>query len=97
MSVIAVHAIITPKPEHVNDVQAEMLNMVRASRQEEGNLRYDLLREEYPDAHCELDYADAYQLAVATILSVALMLDWLGQPAAAQRIEQAVERVRTRL
>lgn len=46
MSVIAVHAIITPKPEHVNDVQAEMLNMVRASRQEEGNLRYDLLREE---------------------------------------------------
>ncbi|AWT35673.1 antibiotic biosynthesis monooxygenase [Deinococcus arenae] len=46
MSVIAVHAIITPKPEHVNDVQTEMLNMVRASRQEEGNLRYDLLREE---------------------------------------------------
>ena len=46
MSVIAVHAIITPKLEHVNDVQAEMLNMVRASRQEEGNLRYDLLREE---------------------------------------------------
>lgn len=46
MSVIAVHAIITPKPEHVNDVQTEMLNMVRASRQEPGNLRYDLLREE---------------------------------------------------
>jgi endonuclease III len=30
---------------------------------------YDLLAEEYPDAHCELDYVDAYQLAVATILS----------------------------
>lgn len=30
---------------------------------------YDLLLEEYPDAHCELDYVDAYQLAVATILS----------------------------
>ena len=46
MSVIAVHAVITPKPEHVDTVQAEMLNMVRASRQEAGNLRYDLLREE---------------------------------------------------
>lgn len=30
---------------------------------------YDLLAEAYPDAHCELDYADAYQLSVATILS----------------------------
>ncbi|MSR36953.1 MAG: endonuclease III [Gemmatimonadetes bacterium] len=32
-------------------------------------LVYDLLAEEYPNAHCELDYANAYQLAVATILS----------------------------
>src|SRR5690242_12624090 len=30
---------------------------------------YRLLSEEYPDAHCELDYRDAFQLAVATILS----------------------------
>jgi endonuclease III len=30
---------------------------------------YRLLSEEYPDAHCELDYQDPYQLAVATILS----------------------------
>jgi endonuclease-3 len=30
---------------------------------------YALLDEAYPDAHCELDYADAYQLSVATILS----------------------------
>ena len=30
---------------------------------------YDLLAGTYPDAHCELDYADAYQLSVATILS----------------------------
>jgi endonuclease-3 len=30
---------------------------------------YDLLAEEYPDAHCELDHDGAYQLAVATILS----------------------------
>jgi endonuclease-3 len=30
---------------------------------------YDLLTGEYPDAHCELDFADPFQLAVATILS----------------------------
>lgn len=30
---------------------------------------YDLLAEEYPDAHCELDFEDPFQLAVATILS----------------------------
>jgi endonuclease-3 len=38
----------------------------RARRAEE---IYDLLAEEYPDAHCELDFEDAFQLAVATILS----------------------------
>jgi endonuclease-3 len=30
---------------------------------------YDLLAEEYPDAHCELDFVSPFQLAVATILS----------------------------
>lgn len=30
---------------------------------------YDLLAAEYPDAHCELDFNDPFQLAVATILS----------------------------
>lgn len=30
---------------------------------------YDLLTAEYPDAHCELDFEDPFQLAVATILS----------------------------
>ena len=30
---------------------------------------YDLLADEYPAAHCELDFVDAFQLAVATILS----------------------------
>jgi endonuclease-3 len=30
---------------------------------------YDLLYEEYPDAHCELDFDGPFQLAVATILS----------------------------
>ena len=30
---------------------------------------YDRLTEEYPDAHCELDFKDPFQLGVATILS----------------------------
>jgi len=30
---------------------------------------FDLLLAEYPDAHCELDFQDPFQLAVATILS----------------------------
>ena len=30
---------------------------------------YDLLAEEYPDAHCELHHTSPYELAVATILS----------------------------
>lgn len=30
---------------------------------------YDVLLEEYPDAHCELTFENPYQLAVATILS----------------------------
>jgi endonuclease-3 len=30
---------------------------------------YELLSEEYPDAHCELDFENPFQLAVATILS----------------------------
>ncbi|HUF75373.1 MAG TPA: endonuclease III [Longimicrobiales bacterium] len=30
---------------------------------------YELLSEEYPDAHCELDFESPFQLAVATILS----------------------------
>jgi endonuclease-3 len=30
---------------------------------------YQLLAEEYPDAHCELDFASPFQLAVSTILS----------------------------
>jgi endonuclease III len=40
----------------------------RALRERSADV-YRLLAEEYPDAHCELDYQDAFQLAVATILS----------------------------
>ncbi|WP_407539562.1 putative quinol monooxygenase [Deinococcus radiomollis] len=43
---VNIQALIVPKPEHVQDVEREMLNMVRSSRQEEGCLVYDLLKDE---------------------------------------------------
>ncbi|CAM3290080.1 ABM domain-containing protein [Deinococcus saxicola] len=46
MTIIAVHAVITPKPEYAQDVLAEMRGMVQGSRQEPGCLRYDLLRQD---------------------------------------------------
>ncbi|MDX1647823.1 MAG: endonuclease III [Longimicrobiales bacterium] len=41
----------------------------KKARKERAEKIYDLLREEYPDAHCELDFETPFQLAVATILS----------------------------
>jgi endonuclease-3 len=36
---------------------------------EQARRTYRKLRERYPDAHCELDHANAFQLVVATVLS----------------------------
>lgn len=41
----------------------------KKARAERAAQIYDLLAEEYPDAHCELDFESPFQLAVATILS----------------------------
>ncbi|MDX1494883.1 MAG: endonuclease III, partial [Longimicrobiales bacterium] len=41
----------------------------KKARRERAEKIYDLLQEEYPDAHCELDFETPFQLAVATILS----------------------------
>lgn len=41
----------------------------KPARRERAARIYERLAHEYPDAHCELDHAGAYQLAVATILS----------------------------
>jgi endonuclease-3 len=41
----------------------------KAARAERALEVFDLLVEEYPDAHCALTHANAYQLGVATILS----------------------------
>jgi len=40
----------------------------KARRERAGEI-YELLSEEYPDAHCALDFVDPFQLGVATILS----------------------------
>lgn len=41
----------------------------RKARRERAAEVFDLLADEYPDAHCELDFENPFQLAVATILS----------------------------
>ncbi len=41
----------------------------KKARRERAETIYDLLQQEYPDAHCELDFESPFQLAVATILS----------------------------
>ena len=53
MSPVSVHAVLTPRPEHLAPehlavIEAEMREMARASRQEPGNLRYDVARERTP-------------------------------------------------
>jgi endonuclease-3 len=41
----------------------------KKARRERAAHIYDLLEEEYPEARCELDFVDPFQLGVATILS----------------------------
>ena len=41
----------------------------KKARRERAAEVYRLLHEEYPDAHCELNHEDPFQLSVATILS----------------------------
>jgi endonuclease-3 len=41
----------------------------KKARRERAAQIYALLQDEYPAAHCELDFGNAFQLAVATILS----------------------------
>ncbi len=41
----------------------------KKARTERAQAIFDLLADEYPDAHCELDFENPFQLAVATILS----------------------------
>ncbi|WP_295814803.1 putative quinol monooxygenase [uncultured Deinococcus sp.] len=58
---VTVHAIITPRPEHVAEVEAELRIMVRETRQEPGNRRYDLLREQTPDGMVRFHVQERYR------------------------------------
>ncbi|WP_291425017.1 putative quinol monooxygenase [Deinococcus sp.] len=48
MSPLSVHAILTPHADKVAQTEAELRKVVQGSRQEPGNLRYDLSREDSP-------------------------------------------------
>ncbi len=55
----------TPAPPRVRRRKPETrLGLVRRARQ-----MNRILAETYPEAHCELDFANAFQLLVATVLS----------------------------
>ena len=41
----------------------------KKARRDRAERIFDLLSQEYPEAHCELDFVDPFQLSVATILS----------------------------
>lgn len=77
----------------------------KKARVERAATIYDLLHEEYPDAHCELDFENPFQLAVATILSAqttdervnmvtpALFEAWPAAEALANAQQEEVEEV----
>lgn len=55
----------TPLPDAVLDGLA----LAPAPRRRRAQALFNALAKAYPDAHCELDHADAFQLLAATILS----------------------------
>ncbi|ULH16105.1 antibiotic biosynthesis monooxygenase [Deinococcus sp. KNUC1210] len=57
---VTIQALIVPRPEHVQDVETEMLAMVQASRAESGCQRYDLLRVDRPDGTVEFHVQERY-------------------------------------
>ncbi|CAG9232691.1 Antibiotic biosynthesis monooxygenase [Paraburkholderia tropica] len=84
---IYIFASITPKAEHVGDLEAELRNMVVHSRREPGNLRYDLLRraDGTPGFHVYETYADeaaiqAHRDSPHYVAFRAKIGDWLAEP-----------------
>ncbi|HDR9584074.1 putative quinol monooxygenase [Burkholderia stabilis] len=80
-------ASIFPKPEHVQDVEAELRSMVAATRTEPGNRRYDLFREQdgSPGLHLFEIYDDqaAFDAHLASPYFTAFRIksaDWFSAP-----------------
>lgn len=87
-SCVTVQAIIVPRPEYVLQVEQAMRVLVQHSRQEAGNLRYDLLREERDGGvrfHVQERYRDmgaveAHRASAHYQAYRASAVDWLSEP-----------------
>lgn len=84
---IYIFASLTPKPEHVADVEVELRRMVEATRAEPGNRRYDLLRraDGKPGFHLYETYVDeaavqAHRDSEHYAALGAKVGDWLAEP-----------------
>lgn len=52
MHTLFVYAEITPKPEHADDVKNAILNVLEITRQEEGNLSFDVFSAKDSEVIC---------------------------------------------
>ncbi|MFC5431781.1 putative quinol monooxygenase [Paraburkholderia denitrificans] len=80
-------ASLTPKPEHVAELEAELRGMVAPSRAEAGNRRYDLLRraDGVPGFHLYETYVDeaavqAHRESAHYLAYRAKVGAWLAEP-----------------
>ena len=94
-----------PAPRTTRPVKPRFPRETRSARKLRATVILERLRAEYPDAHCELDYTNPFQLAVATILSAqctdvrvnmvtpTLFARWPDAAALAQARQEDVEHV----
>lgn len=96
MPIVAIHAVITPKPEHEGDVLSEMLGMVQGSRQEPGCLRYDLLRQDDAgtlrlhvlERYRDMDAVQAHRDSAHYVAYRAKAADWFQVPPVVTLLEE---------
>jgi quinol monooxygenase YgiN len=84
---IYLFASLTPKVEHVADLESELRHMVAESRKEAGNRRYDLLRraDGTPGFHVYETYVDeaavqAHRESAHYVAFRGKIGDWLAEP-----------------
>ena len=84
---IYLFASITPKPEHVAELEAELRHMVVQTRNEAGNRRYDLLRraDGAPGFYIYETYVDeaavqAHRESAHYVAFRGKIGDWLAEP-----------------
>lgn len=84
---IYLFASLTPKAEHVADLEAELRHMVAETRKEAGNRRYDLMRraDGAPGFHLYETYVDeaavqAHRDSAHYVAFRGKIGDWLAEP-----------------